>query len=326
MVKQVFLFIMLALGGYTYGQQVKAVATTDTTDYLIGDHITFRLKIEYDNDVKIEIPSVMDSLKDVDVLSVGETKIREEGGKKIAETEIIISRFDSSDVTIAALPIYYRTGADTTGGPITAYDAAARDTVFSRVFTNPVSFTVHSVQVSVEEDIKDVKEPINYPLDWRMILLYALIGLIIVAAGIYLYKKYRSKKGETVVKKPLIKIPADVQAMAELDQLERKELWQKGEVKEYHSEITEIIRRYFENRFNLPALELTTGEAVAMLKGRRETEEVVEITEKFLSNADMVKFAKYQPMESVNREMMVQAKEIVERTKIVKGEGEKANV
>jgi aspartate carbamoyltransferase regulatory subunit len=76
----------------------------------------------------------------------------------------------------------------------------------------------------------------------------------------------------------------------------------------------------------LPALELTTGEAVAMLKGRRETEEVVEITEKFLSNADMVKFAKYQPMESVNREMMVQAKEIVERTKIVKGEGEKANV
>ena len=53
-------------------------------------------------------------------------------------------------------------------------------------------------------------------------------------------------------------------------------------VKEYHSEITEIIRRYFEERFYLPALELTTGEAIDELQKRRGTGTIIEDTQNFL--------------------------------------------
>jgi hypothetical protein len=47
-----------------------------------------------------------------------------------------------------------------------------------------------------------------------------------------------------------------------------------------------------------------------------DAEDIVATTESFLSNADLVKFAKFKPMPSVNDAMMKQAREIVEKTKV----------
>ncbi len=85
-------------------------------------------------------------------------------------------------------------------------------------------------------------------------------------------------------------------------------------VKDYHSKITGIVRGYFEERFNLPALELTTSEQMQQLKNVSSAEIILNITNEFLNNADLVKFAKFQPLPSVNEEMMKQAKEIVNQT------------
>ncbi|MCW8996874.1 MAG: hypothetical protein OQK77_13755, partial [Psychromonas sp.] len=92
------------------------------------------------------------------------------------------------------------------------------------------------------------------------------------------------------------------------------QLWQKGKVKEYHSNITGIIRGYFEERFNLPALELTTAEQMQQLRNVSAAGNILETTNQFLNNADLVKFAKFNPLPSVNDEMMKQAKDIVTKT------------
>jgi hypothetical protein len=105
-----------------------------------------------------------------------------------------------------------------------------------------------------------------------------------------------------------------VRALTALDNLEREQLWQKGRVKEYHSNITGIIRGYFEERFNLPALELTTSEQMQQLKRVPSAEYILNTTNEFLNNADLVKFAKFIPLPSVNEAMMKQAKEIVNST------------
>jgi len=119
---------------------------------------------------------------------------------------------------------------------------------------------------------------------------------------------------EQPVKKKIIRIPAHVRALSALDNLENEKLWQKGMVKEYHSNITGIIRGYFEERFNLPALELTTSEQMQQLKRVRTAENILSITNEFLNNADLVKFANFIPLPSVNEAMMKQAKEIVNST------------
>ncbi len=132
--------------------------------------------------------------------------------------------------------------------------------------------------------------------------------LFIFTAGTGKRKKLTPKK------KVVVKLPAHAIALNSLNSLQEKKLWQQGLIKEYHSEITEIIRKYFEERFNLPALELTTSEATQLLRQRKEAGPVLDITYDFLTNADMVKFAKFEPMASVNEEMMKQAYEIVNKT------------
>jgi len=116
------------------------------------------------------------------------------------------------------------------------------------------------------------------------------------------------------IERKIIRIPAHVKALTALENLANEQLWQKGKIKEYHSKITEIIRTYFEERFELPAMELTTFESMKKLEQIKEAENILGITSDFLSNADLVKFAKFQPLESVNEEMMKQANKIVNKT------------
>ncbi len=301
----------------SFAQSITARATTDTSDYLIGDAIKYKLQIEYDKSIKIEKPDVLKNISNVEVLGENQPSNNESENKKISTYEVTLSRYDSAEVTIPAITIYYRAGKDTLikRAPVISQNSnLIPDSTFKKVTSNPVSFTIHVMKVNAEEDIKDVKAPLTIPMDWKFIAVIILIGLIILAAIIYFYKKYKNKKSGIVVEKKVVVLPPHINALSSLDRLEEKQLWQKGMIKEYHSEITEIIRKYFEERFNLPALELTTSEAVNELRKREDTKIILDTTNNFLNNADLVKFAKFKPLVEVNQEMMNQARDIVNKT------------
>lgn len=299
MVKYLFLFIFL-FTVTVLPQNIFVEASVDTSDYLIGDRINYLLRITADKNVYPLRPFYRDSLKNVDLLQEPDPITYESESEKIFEYKYILTRFDSAEVSLPAIKVEYRIEGDTT---------------LQSILSNPVSFTVHRVVVSKEEDIKDIKPPVRIPLNWWMIALWILIGLILIALLVYLYKKYWKKKPVVQIVQPKkIKIPVHIEALSKLDKLDLEQLWQKGFIKDYHSRITEIIREYFEKRFSLPALEMTTSESLHDLAKHPEATDVLNITEKFLNNADLVKFAKYQPLASVNEEMMTQAKEIVNST------------
>jgi hypothetical protein len=299
MVKYLFLFIFL-FSVTVLPQNIFVEASVDTSDYLIGDRINYSLKITADKNVYPLRPFFRDSLKNIDIIQEPDPINYESESEKIFEYKYILTRFDSAAVTLPAIKIDYRIEEDTT---------------LQSILSNPVSFTVHRVIVSQEEDIKDIKPPVRIPLNWWMIALWILIGLILIALLVYLYKKYFKKKPvEQIIQPKKIKIPLHIEALSKLDKLDSEQLWQKGFIKDYHSRITEIIREYFEKRFDLPALEMTTSESLRDLAKHPEADNVLNITEKFLNNADLVKFAKYQPLAIVNEEMMTQAKEIVNAT------------
>jgi flagellar basal body-associated protein FliL len=173
---------------------------------------------------------------------------------------------------------------------------------------------VKTLKVDTQAAIKDVKAPLKIPLDWRWIALWIVVGLIVIGLIYYLYRRYQKKKAEYKPVKKVVILPSYQIALNALHELEEKKLWQKGEIKEYHSSITDIIRNYFEERFSMPALELPTSEAVELLKLREGTDKILDTTYNFLSNADLVKFAKFVPLAAVNEEMMKQAYEIVNKT------------
>lgn len=305
MVKKFFLFLILLPAFSLFAQEIRVTASTDTTDYLIGDQIKYSLIINADKDVSIINPFFRDTLKSVDVIKISDPIVTENEKGKTIKYESILTRFDSSQVTIPPIKIEYRTKGDTT---------------LKSILSNPVTFNVHTLKVSMQEEIKDIKPPIrlfNY-----LYLIYAGIVLILLIAGYFIYRKYFKNKPQPAIKAEEEKILSHQLALRKLDELEREELWQKGFVKEYHTRITEIIREYFEKQFNLPALERTTTDSLNLLRRHPQGKKVLDITSQFLNNADLVKFAKYTPLENVNREMMTQARDIVTKTISVQRESE----
>ena len=296
--KILFILVLLFITK-NFAQPVSVLASVDSSDYLIGDYINYSLEVIADKNVQVISPFIRDSLKEVEIIRELEPFSSETDNSKSITYLFTLSYYDSGSVTIPPIAVNYKISGD---------DEA------KVLLSNPVTFIVHTLSVEQQAEIKDVKEPLTIPLDWKFILLIAFIVLITLAAVVFFYLRYKKKKSMLPVKKKIIKIPAHVKALTALDNLDKEQLWQKGQVKEYHSNITGIVRNYFEERFDLPALELTTTEQMQQLNRVSSAQKIVDETEQFLKNADLVKFAKFIPIASVNEEMMKQAKDIVNKT------------
>ncbi|MCF8242709.1 MAG: hypothetical protein K9J16_15125 [Melioribacteraceae bacterium] len=297
--KLLYIIIFFAAAGSLYAQ-IKVSADTDSSKYFVGDYINYMIEVTTDPGVNVFVPVFEDSLENIDFIQKYPPTERSAGSKNIAVYHYVFSVYDSSEVTFPPINIGY---------------TVQGDTVKQYLDTNPVTVIVSTLPVDPQAEIRDVKAPIKIPLDWWIILIIALAVLSLAAGGYFGYRYYKKKKSgaPAIVKK--IVIPPHKAALKSLNELESKKLWQQGKVKDYHSEITGIIRRYFEDRFSFLAMEMPSSEVLANLEKIKETGEVFDITREFLSNADMVKFAKFQPMPSINDEMMKQAHEIVNVTK-----------
>ncbi len=294
-----YFIISLILSINLFSQSVTALASVDSSDYLVGDFINYTLEIRADKNIVVSVPVIRDSLKNVEVINELAPVSKETDNIKSTTYGYTISYYDSASITLPPIPVKYK---------------VLGSNEEKVILSNPVNFTVHTVAVQQQADIKDVKDPLTIPLDWKFILMIAFIVLVLLIIAYYFYRRYKKKKAEQPIKKKIIRIPAHVRALTALNNLENEKLWQKGQVKEYHSKITGIIRGYFAERFKLPALELTTSEQMMQLRKVSSAENILNIANDFLNNADLVKFAKFQPLPSVNETMMNQAKEIVTLT------------
>ena len=301
MVKNIRLIagLILLLSLNAFAQNISVKASTDKTDYQVGDYIYYTIQVDHDKAINVYPPDIKDSLSSLTLIKKENPPEEEKNGKVTTTYKYILSGYDSARVTIPTVSVLYKSPGDT------AMKFAA---------TNTITVLIKTLKVDPKAEIKDVKAPIKISLDWRWIALWVLIGLIIIGLIYYFYRRYQKKKLKKQPAKKVIILPPYTIALNALRGLEEQKLWQKGQIKEYHSIITEIIRKYFEERFNMPALELPTSEAVELLKQRQGTELILDTTYNFLSNADLVKFAKFVPLEAVNEEMMKQAYEIVNNT------------
>ena len=169
-------------------------------------------------------------------------------------------------------------------------------------FSDSLKVEVFNVKVDTLKqkmyDIKDVDQ-VETSSDWWK---YVLGILLLVGIGVLVYwllKKHqnREKSEEIVYTSPIEK------ATSLLQQLESKELWQRGEVKAYYSELTDIARTYIEEEIEIPAMESTTSELIFALRKVANQKKIklsaatLENLEKVLKQADLVKFAKVKPLD-----------------------------
>lgn len=309
MVRKIFLyvFVFISISLNILAQSLTVQAETDTTDYLVGDYIHYELILTYGSNYRVKVPPLKDKLGSLELISEAPVE-KSENDSRITEIhQYVLAGYDSSSINIPPVKVEYSIGNSNN---------------VQSLESNAVHINIHTLKVNPSTGIKDVKKPLRIALSWIFYLILGLVILLIILAAYYFYNKYKRKnEGEVEVVKTVQLSPGKV-ALKALDELNGKKLWQKGNVKEFHSEITGIIRKYFEDRYNFPALEMTSGEIMQVLDRVMDNQQLIDITREFLSNADLVKFAKFVPMPSVNEEMMKEAYKIVSRTKIPEREEE----
>ena len=184
--------------------------------------------------------------------------------------------------------------------------------------TEALLLNVQTIILAEDAELKDIKQPIEEPIGWSDIWPW-LLGILILSLIIFILRKYVfNKNKQPIIVKPNVIIAADISALKELNALEKAKIWQEGNVKEYHSQLSEIIRRYTENRFQFIALELTTDEILQELKSILSDDQLNNLST-LLQRADLAKFAKSKPIDTENMESMVLAKGFVNATKQTKG-------
>jgi len=99
--------------------------------------------------------------------------------------------------------------------------------------------------------------------------------------------------------------------------LKASDLLEKGEIKLFYIELSEIIRRYIGGRYFVVAMEMTTTEVLDGLSAANLHEGDFELFEAFFHRCDWVKFAKYIPKTEETSETVQSAYDIVHRTKII---------
>jgi len=141
-------------------------------------------------------------------------------------------------------------------------------------------------------DIRDIKPLENIDRDWRPIVLGLLAAVLVIALGIFLYlKRLKSKFTESILQSEHLS-PQET-ALRELEILKAKGLLERGFIREYYFELSEIFRRYLGAKFKFTALDWTTEEIKNFLTHSSSLNTGIRQKIYFiLEHTDLVKYAK----------------------------------
>jgi len=299
---------MLLPGMETLAQTATFSSRLDSTSMLIGDQTGMTLTFEGPAEALVFWPAIPDTILG-NIQVIGRTKIDSllsADKRSITLTQkFTLTCFDSGFYTIPPIPVAYRLLPDTTR-------------MESR--SELMMLMVRSVPVDTTQAIKPIKGPMRIPVTFREMLPWILLGLGAVAVILLIiwYIRRRKKRKPLFVIRPKVELKPWEKALQELEKLREKRIWQQGQIKEYYSALTDILRVYIEEQFRVPAMESTTTEIMDSLEGAgmEIPVESRNSLRNLLTDADLVKFAKALPLPSENEKSMEVAVSFVRQTMI----------
>ncbi len=293
------LFFVAFLHHVSFAQDVRATARVDSNNILIGDWLRLHIEVEHAENITVQFPSIPDSLQGFEIIRRDSLLKTTSNNKTLESMTYVLTSYDSGMYIIPPLVFQY---------------AFANDTTLHTTETAPIPIVVHSVGVDTTKDIKDIKPPVTLPISFAEVLPY-IIGVIGAGGFVWLiyYIMKKRKKGEPIIPEAPPR-PAHEVALEALHSLEAEKLWQRGLVKEYHSQVTDIIRTYIERRYNVIAMEMVTEEILSSPSITALDKQNKEQLRDMLVLADLVKFAKFHPVQEEHERSLRFAFSFVETT------------
>ncbi len=280
------------------GQAVKTVTKVNPKDCSIGVPVRYSLEVSAPSGFQVEMPDMSVEFANFTVKDHRVSR-RDFFGTRTIRDEYVVVSYVPGNYTIAGLPVKYRENA---GGQ------------WLEIQSEPGAFAIKSaLQGNVTVSLRDIKGAV-WSVPWYWVLVLACVIVVCAVALFVRFKRSAEMAPLTAPARPAHEI-----ALEELDALERKDLARRGDWKTYYSELSDIVRRYLENRFGLAAPDMTTEEFLVYVRDRSILETSYKsLLREFLTASDLVKFARYVPDAQEGDQAMVTARQFVEQTKLEK--------
>ena len=278
-------------------------AAIDSTTLFIGDQTDLHLRATCEVGEQVQLPALdKELIPGIEIVekTVVDTATLSDGRVQYNQY-LTLTSFEDSLFYIAPLPF-----------------VSGDDTVWSEsLMLNVVQpFEMDSTDMAIT-DIKDIYKA---PIWWWGILRWVLLALAIAGVGVggyylitYLQSRMRKGEEEMAAAEPLR--PAEEVALEKLDAIREQKIWQTGQVKEYHTQLTDVVREYIDRRFEVSSVEQTSDETLRAMRPLLSSQkELYEQLRKMLTLADLVKFAKWTTTPDENEQSLRSAYAFVKET------------
>ena len=297
------LYLFLACFALPIFSQVTVNASIDSLQLLIGEQARVKVEVSCPADGQLVMPAYPNNMLMEGIEILGEVK---------TDTQYL-NKHSHMVVTQA----YTVTSFDTAFYYIPPFEVLVDSVSYT---SNPLAlkvmtFDIDTTNVEAIFPIKDiVKRPITFvevlPMSGSVVLIVVLCFLIP-----YLLGRYHDNK--PILRRVSIapKLPPHQVALQEMERIKNEKSWQKDDVKQYYTELTDALRVYMAERFGFNAMEMTSDEIIAHLSEQSDKEWIGELRELF-SMSDLVKFAKYKPLINENDMNLINAIDFINKTKV----------
>jgi hypothetical protein len=250
--------------------------------FTLGDIVTYSIIVQHDPDIQpiapdIEIP------KSLEFIEKGTNTPKTKTGQAVHEYWYKFRIDDTGKLTLPTVQVAFN-----------APDQKGKN-IEGSIQAPEVIFEVQSL-LSIPgnpEGIHDIKPLEEYPLPWLNYFWVALAVLAFINLLYFLWCKWKSCPLSLNLPPPAPTLSAEQLALKELETLKSKEWLQVGRIQEHFFELSEVFRRYLENRYQFPAREWTTEEITEHFKYFPSLSDNLKLKARsILTQTDRVKFAK----------------------------------
>lgn len=301
-----FLFAAVCMPFAFSSAQPSVRAFSNERGIVIGDQLKIWLEVKPGSPAdRITWPALADSVTGgLEIVEKGPVDTIRSKDTFLLRQRLLVTGFDSGSYYFPAQKFQIASGGQ-------QYE----------LFTDSLPVAVQTVAVDTTRAFKPIKEIVAVPFSiwdyWVQILCGILLLGLLVFTWIYFYKNRKTKApagSKVPPEKPHEK------ALRMLEELRSKDWIAQGLSKTYFSALSDIVRVYLEERFGIPAMEQTTDELLALLKkqndARSELRRLRPQLKLILRTADLVKFAKANPLPDEHRDCLDAAMLIVTQTRI----------
>jgi hypothetical protein len=296
LVRAIFLVASLLTIQNISAQQPSIKTSVDKNNILIGEQLHYKVSTSMpDNTFRLSWFNLPDTFGRFQVVKENKIDSSFLNGNINFSQDITITSFDSGRQVIPPLAVNMETlQGDSTFDLVT-------DSIPIQVSFSPMD------SVATFHDIKSIIEVKKEWAWWWWIVLGVV--LILVFFWIRFMVKYFKKKKEPEIFKSRLS-PYD-EAMQSLNNLEKEQLLQNNGVKEYHSRLTDIFKRYISRKAKAYKMHLTSDEMLMDLNEYNLSKEQIAAFANLLRMSNAVKFAKYIPDQEESEKCLQQTKEMV---------------